>query len=243
MLPSAVKRLISTPRHSYPDDFIRRLRHLVIGEGMLNEQNIFQMDHVIRQLPSEGHIVEIGIYGGLSTNVIVHLLKKYGKSNALFNCDPWVYEGYHDHKQGETPFVDGRTDLYRADYTAYMKEAYIRATRFLHADKLPFSFQLFSDDFFEKWSNKDTITDLFGRSTVLGGPIAFAYIDGNHSYEQSTKDYTHVMHYLVPGGFILLDDSSDSVNFGSAKLAHQLKTEHRLKLVDNSYNHLFQKRF
>lgn len=239
---SSVKQLISTPHRPYPDDFIKRLRYLLIGEGMLHEQNIFQMDHAIRHLPPEGHLIEIGIYGGLSTNVILHLLKKHGKTHSLFNCDPWVYEGFHDHVQGETPFVDGRSDLYRSDYTPYMKESYIRATRFLHSNTLPYSFQLFSDDFFEKWKNKSILTDVFDREVQTGGSIAFAYIDGNHTYEQALKDYRHVMEYLVPGGFLLLDDSASTNHFGSAKLAHQLKTEHQLKLIDNSYNHLFQKR-
>jgi hypothetical protein len=38
-------------------------------------------------------------------------------------------------------------------------------------------------------------------------PIAIAFIDGWHSYEQVKKDFYNTLQYLVPGGFILLHDT------------------------------------
>lgn len=51
------------------DPFIRRLRSSVLGEGMLSDGNIYLIDHAIKNLPNEGAVIEIGIYGGVSTNL------------------------------------------------------------------------------------------------------------------------------------------------------------------------------
>jgi hypothetical protein len=50
-------------------------------------------------------------------------------------------------------------------------------------DRLPHHIELNSDRFFAAWDCRETITDFFGRQVSLGGPIAFAYIDGAHTYE------------------------------------------------------------
>lgn len=45
------------------DDFIKRIRSLVIGEGMLQEGNINLIEYAIKNMPHEGSVVEIGSYG------------------------------------------------------------------------------------------------------------------------------------------------------------------------------------
>jgi len=62
------------------DDFIKRIRSLVIGEGMLKEGNISLMDYAIKNLPEHGSVLEIGSYGGLSTNLMIYLMRKYKKT-------------------------------------------------------------------------------------------------------------------------------------------------------------------
>ncbi len=223
------------------DDFIKRLRYLVIGEGMLMAGNIKLMDFAIQNMPNEGCVLEIGSYGGLSTNLIAYLLKKHQKNNLLFNCDAWLYEGYHDHKGVIDKTIDGRNDISRADYSTYMKQSFINATLFLCGSKLPHSFHLFSKDFFEKWNSKESLIDVFGNSITLGGLISFAYIDGGHAYEVAKDDFNNVSKHLVLGGYILLDDSADAMNFGSAKMMDEIKQDKMFKVIDKAPNYLIQK--
>lgn len=236
-----LKKIIKPNKIVYQDDFIKRLRSLVIGEGMLHEENIFQMEYAITNMPQNGNVIEIGIYGGLSTNVILHLLKKHNKTNKLYNVDAWIYEGFKDYTGFLEECIDGRPDLNRNDYSLYLKNQYINGIKFLSADSLPNTIHSTSDDFFIAWNLKQKATDVFGRDIVLGGPISFAYIDGGHSYVQAKKDYLNVMKNLLKGGLILFDDSVLSSNYGSAKLVKELLSEKALKLVDSRLNHLFIK--
>jgi Methyltransferase domain len=79
------------------------------------------------------------------------------------------------------------------------------------------------------WSEKRI--DFFGNAVQLGGPIAFAYIDGSHTYEQSTKDFQNVDRYLEPGGFI--GDAPDFVEVGEAGIAMDdaMRRQRRVQLV------------
>ena len=76
-------------------------------------------------------------------------------------------------------------------------------------DRLPHHIELKSDRFFAAWGANETLTDFFGRQVNLGGPIAFAYIDGSHTYEQSMRDFQNASRHLIGGGFIVFDDSAD----------------------------------
>lgn len=230
-----------TKSNDIEDDFIKRLRYLVIGEGMLCAGNIKLMDFAIKNMPNEGCVLEIGSYGGLSTNLMAYLIKKHQKDNLLFNCDAWLYEGFHDHKGTIDKTIDGRKDISREAYSVYMKQSYMNATLFLNGNKLPHSFNMFSHDFFEKWDNKESLVDLFGNTVTLGSSISFAYIDGGHSYEVAWEDFTNVSKHLIVGGYILLDDSADSMSFGSAKMMSEIKKDKTFKIIDKAPNYLIQK--
>lgn len=225
---------------NYNDDYIKRLRSLVIGEGMLQEKNIELIDYAIKNLNSNSSIVEIGIYGGLSTNLILYLLQKHQKNNLLFNCDPWIYEGYNDTTE-QSKYIDGSVEITRSNYSDYLYKAYINSIEFLHNKKRPHTFKLTSDDFFNKWSNNQFNNDVWNIKTKLGGEIAFAYIDGNHSYEQCKKDFENVNNYLVKGGYILFDDSAQNLKFGSAIFMQHFENNKNYTVVDNEQNWLIKK--
>jgi hypothetical protein len=224
------------------DDFIKRIRSLVIGEGMLKEGNISLMDYAIKNLPEEGSVLEIGSYGGLSANLIIHLMRKHHKNNSFFTCDAWIYEGYKDDLQ-KVPdsYIDGRKDIQRTEYSVYMKNAFINSTRFLSPQNLPFSFHQYSNSFFDSWNENKTEVDIFGRTVSLGGQFNFAYIDGGHSYEVAWKDFNNIASHLLPNGFVLLDDSADGQSFGSAKMIAQIKKDKRFKVIAKNPNYLIQK--
>ena len=236
-----IKNIFKKDNHSGSDDFIKRIRSLVIGEGMLNDGNIDLLKYAITKMPEFGAVVEIGSYGGLSTNLICYLLKKQKRNNTFFSCDAWIYEGFNDKGIENKKTIDGRDDVLRSAYSLYMKNAFINATKFLSYENLPHSFQMYSDTFFKKWNNKELETDLFGESVKLGGLISFAYIDGGHSYEVAWNDFLNVSNNLQINGYVLIDDSADSSNFGSAKMINRIKKDKRFTIAGKNPNYLFKK--
>lgn len=243
-----IKRLINKVlygnpyRPSAPDDFILRLRSSVIGEGMLHPGNVWLMEQSIQKMPEGGCVLEIGSYGGLSANLLTYLLDKHRREARLFCCDAWIYEGYHDQKGRIGDWMDGRGDVLRTDFMAYIKDSFVRAARLLSAQRLPHACHMRSDDFFDAWMNRAVVTDVFGRETVLGGAISFAYIDGNHAYDFAARDFENVSTHLLPGGYVLLDDSADHLPFGSARLAGELRNRDGFETVASNPNYLFRKK-
>ena len=57
----------------------------------------------------------------------------------------------------------------------------------------------------------------------------------------NTNDFKNVADHLVKGGFILLDDSADHMNYGSSKMMEIIKKDKRFKIVSKKPNYLLQK--
>lgn len=224
----------------YPDRFILRLPSSTIGCGMLHEGNPYLMDYAIKNMPASDYVLEIGCWGGLSTNLLLHLMKKYGRKEQLLGCDPWMY-GYEDTEEGPTFTIDGRDDVSRADYMTYIKNGFIESVRLFHKTNLPYTFHLKSDDFFEHFDQKTPLTDVFDRTTSLKGQISFAYIDGNHTYEFVKRDFENVNRHLAPNGIILFDDSFDGAGFGSSLFMKEIKQQPEFKIIGKNPNYLIQK--
>ena len=223
------------------DVFIQRLRSLVIGEGMLHKGNIYLMDYALKNMPANGVVIEIGSYGGLSTNLMLHLLTKNDRVEKLINCDPWMYEGFTDRFGTTSNTIDGRKDISRDAYSTYMKNNFINSIQFLHKDNLPHTFQLTSDEFFIEYDKKVNTKDIFNQTIQLGTQISFAYIDGNHEYEYVKRDFENVDTHLMKSGFILFDDSMDDSPFGSTVFMKEMKANKNYKFIDKNPNYLFQK--
>ena len=214
------------------DEYLNWLRFA--NAGMLDPGNVYAMKHVIKNLPTRDPIIEIGSFCGLSTNVLSYFLRKEKKENILFCSDKWIFEGSEN-----TTFL-GLSDISSRDYKSFVKDTFIRNINFFSPNR-PHPIELFSDEFFEKWENKSEVIDVFNQSIKLGGYISFCYIDGNHTYDFAKRDFENVNQYLVPGGFILFDDSSDSNPFGLTKLMKEIKQRSDYSLVMKNPNYLFQK--
>ena len=223
------------------DAFLKRIKATIIGEGMLHEGNIFLMDYAIQHMPDDGIVLEIGSYAGLSTNALLHLLQKHHKKHTFIGCDAWIYEGFNDYTGNIETHIDGKAEVSRKDYVAYIKTAFINAAQLLHPNAKPFTCHMPSDAFFENWNSKNQFTDVFDRTFSIQDTISFCYIDGDHSYEQAKKDFENVAAKLKRNGFILLDDSADYLNFGSKHLMKDIKNDHRFKIIDSNPNYLIQK--
>ena len=204
------------------------------NSGMLNPGNIYAMKYAIENLPTSDPIIEIGSFCGLSTNVLSYFLRKNQRKNIIFCSDKWIFEG------SEESVNLGLSDISHADYRSYVKETFMRNINFFSPNR-PHPIELFSDEFFEKWKTQKKVVDVFNQSITLGGNISFSYIDGNHTYEFAKRDFENVNQHLVPGGFILFDDSSDTASFGLSKLMREIKQRSDYSLVMKNPNYLFQK--
>jgi predicted O-methyltransferase YrrM len=223
------------------DPFLKRLRCSIMGEGMLSDHNILLMERAVKQMPDTGVVLEIGSFAGLSANVILHLLNKHNRSHELLCVDAWIYEGYNDHTPPVPAHIDGRIDVKRQDYTNYIRSGFINSIKLFQPNRLPYAFHSTSNDFFSGWGKKE-MTDLFGRSIIQSGSISFCYIDGDHSYQAAKDDFENAYRLLAKGGFILMDDTADKLNFGSCKVARELAKDDRIELIDAENNYLFRKK-
>ncbi len=229
-----------TKKLPYTDRFILRLPSSVMGCGMLDEGNIYLLDYAIKNMPAGKYVLEIGSWAGLSTNLILHLMRKYGRKEQFLGCDPWLY-AYNETESEEVYPIDGRDDISRAAYMEYIKKGFMEAALLFHKNNLPYTFQLKSDDFFDHFQQKSTLTDVFGRSTTLEGSISFCYIDGNHAYENVKRDFENVNKHLMVHGMILFDDSWGGANYGSANFMREIKKSPQFKVIGKNPNYLIQK--
>lgn len=217
------------------DEFINWLKFA--NAGMLNQGNVHSMDMAVRNLPSSSPIVEIGSFCGLSTNVISYFLRKYGKSNKIITSDKWIFEGA---ESPEKPNL-GTSKIEHKNYRTFVMETFKRNIEFFSAANLPYPIEEFSDEFFALWEKNSKSTDIFNREIDLGGPISFAYIDGNHTYDFAKRDFENVAKYLEVGGYVLFDDSAEFTDWGSAKLMKEVIKNPNFEIANKNPNFLFKK--
>ena len=204
--------------------------------GMFDRGNLYCFEYAIKHLPSAAPIVEIGSFCGLSTNLLPYYEERNGVRNPLITCDKWAFEGAIGNSTlGDSPVT-------HEEYSAYVKETFIRNVRIFSRNALPHTVEMFSDDFFNAWRESREVFDVFGRRTRLGGPISFCYIDGNHTYEYVKRDFENCDEFLEPRGFILFDDSADSSDWEVRKVIAEIKESKRYELIVNNPNYLFMKK-
>ncbi len=222
------------PTKDISDEFVEWL--CFANAGMLERGNLYSFDYAIRNLPSDDPMLEIGSFCGLSTNLLTYYKTKHGVVNNLFTCDKWEFEGA---KQG--PLVEGFSVTHQ-EYRAFVKESFLRNLGMFSKGDLPHTIELLSDDFFNAWREQQERDDVFGRRVKLGGPLSFCYIDGNHSYENARRDFDNCDEFLVPGGFVLFDDSADDSEWEVCRVIDEVKRDARYDVVINNPNYMFSKR-
>ncbi|MBS2040279.1 class I SAM-dependent methyltransferase [bacterium] len=172
---------------------------------------------------------------GQSTNVLVYLLRKYGRTEPVFSCDPWEF--------GSDSYTEGDSILQRPGFAEFAQEAFKLNCRFFSQGQEPKTFALTSDSFFEQWREESELTDIFGRSGKLGGPISFAFVDGLHTAEAVRRDFQNVDTWLLPGGYVLLDDTGyDSPYPDCRQFAFSLLKHPGYEVIRRSPNFLFRKK-
>ncbi len=217
-----------------PGDYLSWLHSSI--PGWLNPGNVRAFDHCIREMP-DGAVVEIGCHAGLSTNAIGHFIARHGRTASFFSADPWLAN-----PDMPAPLGSGlEPQEWAEQQRGFIRDTFDRATRLNSADRLPHHFELLSDAFFAAWQAHETRTDYFGRRASLGGAIAFAYIDGDHSFEQTWADFSNVDRHLARGGFVLFDDTGAGWYYGATEAAVRAAALPGYRLVSRAPHYCVQK--
>lgn len=218
---------------THQDDYMNWLGFA--NAGMLHPGNIYAMKYVAERLPAGGAVIEIGSFCGLSANTFCYLLTQANQTNPMFCADKWQFENADPH--GKL----GNSDVSHQQYRQFVKDSFARNITLFSKQK-PFPIEVFSDEFFSLWHQGAAAEDIFGRNVTLGGPISYAYIDGNHTYDFTRRDFENVDCCLLPGGFILFDDTSDSDPYGLTRLMKEISQRPDYELVMKNPNYLFRKK-
>ena len=207
--------------------------------GMLTQGNIDALYYALRETKAvDGSLLEIGSYCGLSSNVITFLKRHLEIAKPLFAIDPWDLV---ELDQETLARVNEDLGLSRDQLAVFIRESYKTRVGFFSQADLPHAVQGFSNDVLAKWAKGETVTDQFGRDVALGGSIAFAFIDGDHSYQGAKDDFENVDRFLSVGGIILFDDSADSDNRGCEKAAREASRHPNYELVSKNPNYMIRK--
>jgi hypothetical protein len=233
-LINILKKFIN-PKIDISDEYVEWL--CFANAGMLNRGNLYSFDYAIKNLPSNNPILEIGSFCGLSTNLINYYLFKNNKNNLLFTADKWIFEG----SESESGRL-GDSLITHQEYREFVKSTFKRNVSFFSKNNLPHTIECFSDELFELWSQNKSVYDVFDREVIVGGPISFCYIDGDHSYDFAKRDFENSDKYLEKGGFVLFDDSSDRQNLGSSHLMKEILKNEKYELIIKNPNYLFRKK-
>lgn len=204
--------------------------------GMLERGNLYCIDHAIRNLPSEAPVLEIGSFCGLSTNLISYYKEKHGVRNRLITCDKWEFEHSEPGR-----LLGGSKSITHDEYREFVKQTFIRNVQMFSRPAFPYTLEMLSEEFFALWRAGQKSEDVFGRTVELGGPISFAFIDGNHSYEFAKRDFENCDEFLESGGFILFDDSADGTEWEVCKVVKEIEKLDRYEVVVKNPNYLFRK--
>jgi hypothetical protein len=221
-------------RRLVKDTYLPWLCRVVGGWLEVDHGNLRAMDYAIQNMPTEGAVVEIGTFLGRSALAMSYLSYRHQRTNPIFICDPWNFEGTEEKIGG---FFDAATP----EYADYAREVFKLNIATFSTHNPAHAIEAFSDAFMSDWDSNKIVSDVFDNPIQLGGPIAFAYIDGAHTYEATRTDFESVHRHLLPGGFILFDDSARNSGFGSTQAALEVLRHSDYELVYTTPNYFFRR--
>ena len=179
-------------------------RQFLSISGQCDELKLSALSHIFRILP-KGDLVEIGSFSGRSAFAIGWLANAYEIGN-LVSVDPWDNNKLED--QGEGAEILNK-DLEKGNEGIDLNKifwSYIGAISLL--DNVGYIKDI-SEKAIEDYKSASLVGFLdspeLGRVS-LTGKISMLHIDGNHRYDYVCKDIDAWEPFVMPGGWVLLDD-------------------------------------
>jgi len=217
------------------DTYLNWLTRILGGWLTPGDGNLAAFDFAISHMPEEGAVLEIGSFLGMSICSMSYLMWMHGRVNPLFSCDPWDFEGTEKPIGG---FFDASTPKYRR----YCMDIFKRNIELYAEYHLPNAVEEYSHRFLARWAANEEVDDVFGRRVKLGGPLSFVYIDGAHTYEAASGDFRGADPFLVPGGFVFFDDTSEAWGAEMARVVREVENHPHYELIARTPNYFFRKR-
>ncbi len=187
--------------------------------GHSDDQKIAALATVAARLP-KGDIVEIGSKAGRSAFVLGWLARRYD-IGTLLCIDPWSRDAAS--RQVESSAIvrqhagDNDYDLifecYISNMLAYLYGTvnYIRKT---------------SDEAVSIYRADRCIETVELGRVEYTGRIACLHVDGNHDYEYARRDIRQWSEWLLPGGWLIVDDYHWAFGDGPQRAADEWLSEH-----------------
>jgi hypothetical protein len=217
------------------DAYLNWLTRILGGWLAPGDTNLAVFDYAIAHMPDNGAVLEIGSFLGMSICSMSYLMWLHGRANRLFACDPWDFEGTAEPIGG---FFDASSPAYRE----YCVEVFKRNIRLFGEYHQPYAVEGYSHPFLARWAAGEQVTDVLGRQVTLGGPLAFVYIDGAHTYEAASGDFRGVEPFLQPGAYVFFDDTGEAWGPEMARVVREVQGHPQYELIARTPNYLFRKR-
>ncbi|MCU7883463.1 MAG: class I SAM-dependent methyltransferase [Candidatus Thiodiazotropha sp. (ex Lucinoma annulata)] len=168
------------------------------GESDINK--LTALAHISRTLP-QGDLIEIGSFCGRSAFAIAWLAKQYEIGN-LISIDPWSSQKIE--QQGQQAEILNR----RIGVIDFDKIFLVYISNMLLLDNVGYIREISSKAINQyKQTAQQGILNSSELSPIsVSGAISLLHIDGNHHYTHVCQDIDAWAPYVMPGGWILLDD-------------------------------------
>lgn len=228
-------RALLFPYKMLPDEFYDALYVSMNGATLFVPENIYCVNHAIKNLPTHDPVLEIGSFTGMSTCMLSHFLFLHNRDNRLINIDKWEFE------EKEKQYYTRVLKVPPLEMKQYIRDSFLRNVRHFTGGRLPHTFEMLSDEFFEYWRQGRTADNVWGIQENLGGPISFAYLDGNHQYTFVKRDFENVHGCLVQGGYVFFDDSAADIDSGMHDFMKEMKARKDYEVVMKNPNYLFRR--
>lgn len=217
------------------DAYLNWLTRIMGGWLTPGDGNLVAFDFAISHMPEEGALLEIGSFLGMSVCAMSYMMWLHGRTNQLFTCDPWDFEGTAEPIGG---FFDASSQKYRE----YCIDVFKRNILLYAEYHLPYSVEEYSHRFLARWATQDEAVDVLGRRVKLGGPLSFVYIDGAHTYEAASGDFRGADPFVLPGGYVFFDDTGEAWGPEMARVVREVQGHPHYELIARTPNYLFRKR-
>ncbi|MFZ4478451.1 MAG: class I SAM-dependent methyltransferase [Rhodoferax sp.] len=183
--------------------------------GMCDHEKIRALCEVFRYAPA-GDVVEIGSWWGKSAFVLLRLAQCYGVGKLLC-IDPWMNEHLVQNDE------KGLVDLVPLDadeaFTVFQLNLLPYANGALNYLRQPSV-----EAAIEYHRRPIVMTPTFGETTYTNR-IAVLHVDGNHSYGNASSDLAAWAEFVIPGGWIVIDDYLWPYGDGPQRAANELLFE------------------